>query len=75
MILFVSLYTKAFHSHKVEKYLVIFVTSTKWKPMQKETGNCGNLFSIKVEIIVIFYFDKTENVTAVNYIFTKWKGI
>ena len=58
MILFVSLYTKVFHFHKVEKYLVTFVTSTKWKLIQKETGNCGKLFSIKVEVIVIFLFSQ-----------------
>ena len=54
--LFLYLYTKAFHFQKVENYLVVLGTSTKWKLIQKETGNCGKLFSTKVEIIVIFLF-------------------
>ena len=47
----------------------------KVKINRKKTGNCGKLFSIKLEIIVIFNFHKTENVTPVSFIFTKWKGI
>ena len=47
----------------------------KVKITRKKTGNFGKLFSIKLEIIVIFHFDKTENVTPVSFIFRKWKGI
>ena len=71
MIIFVSLYTKAFHFHEVEKYLVICVTSTKWKVIQKETGNCGKLFSIKVEIIVIFLFPQNRKCYTSKFCFYK----
>ena len=71
MILFVSLYTKVFYFHEVEKYLVIFVTSTKWNLIQKETGNCGKLFSIKVEIIVIFLFPQNGKCYTSKFYFHK----
>ena len=60
MILFISLYFKAFYFHKVEKYLVIFVTSSKWKLIQKETRNFVKLFSMKVEIIVMLSFPQNR---------------
>ena len=74
MILFVSLYTKVFHFHEVEKYIlyvVIFVTFTKWKLIQKETANCGKLFSIKVETIVIFLFPQNEKCYNSKFYFHK----
>ena len=71
MILFVSLYSKAFYFHKVEKYLVIFVTSLKWKLIQKETRNFGKLFSIKVEIIVMFSFPENRKCYTSKFYFHK----
>ena len=66
MIIFVSLHTKALHFHEVEKYLVICVTSTKWKVIQKETE-----ISIKVEIIVIFLFPQNRKCYTSKFCFYK----
>ena len=71
MILFVSSYTKVFHFGEVEKYLVICVTFTKWKLIQKETGDCAKLFSVKVEIAVIFLFPQCGKCYTSKFYFHK----
>lgn len=72
MILFVSLNTKVFHFHEVEKYPMICVTSTKRRLMQKETGNCEKTFFFKSRNNCdILFPEKLENVTPVNFIFHK----
>ena len=60
-------------------YIPRYFISTKWKLIQKETGNCGERFFIKVEIIVIilfpqngkafnglYYFKRVENTRGRN---------
>ena len=74
MIIFVSLYTKVFYFHEVQEYLVIFVTSRKWKLIQKETRNRGKLFSIKVEIIVIFLLPQNRKCYSSKFCFHKMNG-
>ena len=52
-------------------YVPYYFISTKWKLIEKETRNCGKLFSIKIKIIVIFLFPQIRKCYISNIYFHK----